>query len=215
MTEVIGTSVALWRFAQFPKISDQAGQRPTGGPRLERAMKLITPTLPLAGALAMFALAGCTQESTPGGPGVSNTPARSTTTASSTVKADGNGTTREEVATTRETKKPIVADKANTFTLEVPRMSTTLDSGKKREVEISISRGTEFNQSVKLEFKAPSGVTVTPAMATIPAGQNKVTVTIEASKEAAAGKSQLEVMAVPETGKSVSLEMPVEVKHAS
>jgi len=55
----------------------------------------------------------------------------------------------------------------------------------------------------------------TPTMATIPAGQDKVTVSLEAAKDAPAGKSQVEVMAVPETGKSVSLEMPVEVKHAS
>ncbi|HET6324311.1 MAG TPA: hypothetical protein VFG04_06395 [Planctomycetaceae bacterium] len=178
-------------------------------------MKMITPTLPLAGALAMFAaMAGCTQESTPGGPGVSNRPAQTTTT-SSTVKSDSNGTSREEVATTREVKKPIVADKADTFTLHAPKMETTLNTGKKRDVDISISRGSQFKQSVKLEFKAPAGVTVTPPTATIPAGENKVTVTLEATSSASAGKAQVEVMAVPETGKSVSLEMPVEVKHAT
>jgi uncharacterized membrane protein len=171
--------------------------------------------MPFAGAVAMFAaLAGCTQESTPGGPGVSNTPKAVNKTTEST-KTDNNGTTRQEIATTRETKKPVVTDKAETFTLHAPRMATTLDTGKKKEVEISISRGKEFTQSVKLEFKPPAGVMVTPAMATIPAGQDKVTVTVEATKEAAAGKTQVEVMAIPETGKSVSLEIPVEVKHAS
>ncbi len=173
-------------------------------------MRLIPPTLPLAGALAMFAaLAGCTQESNPGGPGVTNAP-KTTTSANSTVKSDG--TTRETVT---EHSKPNVVDKSNTFTLHAPRMETTLDTGKKRDVDISISRGSDFKQSVKIEFKAPSGVTVTPAMATIPAGQDKVTVSLEATKEAPAGKTQVQVMAVPETGKSVSLDMPVEVKHAS
>jgi uncharacterized membrane protein len=173
--------------------------------------------MPYAGALAMFvALAGCTQESNPGGPGVSNAPARTTSTStSSTVKTDQNGTTREEVATTRETHKPIVEDKANTFTLHAPRMSTTLDAGKKREMDISISRGKEFTQSVKLEFKTPDGVTVTPAMATIPSGQDKVTITVEATKDAPAGKTQVQVMAIPETGKSVSLEIPMELKRAT
>jgi uncharacterized membrane protein len=164
--------------------------------------------MPFASAIVMFAaLAGCNQESNPGGPGVSSAPR---TTTSSTAKTDGNTATREE--TTTDTTG---VDKANTFTLEVPRMSTTLDSGKKRDVDISISRGKEFKQSVTLEFKAPSGVTVTPTMATIPAGQDKVTVTLEASKDATAGKNQVHVMAVPETGKSVSLEMPVEVKHTT
>jgi hypothetical protein len=172
------------------------------------------PTLPLAGALAMFAaLAGCTQESTPGGPGVTNAPkAATTTTASNTTRADGTTKQREEVVTT---EKPVVSDKADTFTLHAPRMSTTLDTGKKKDIDVSISRGNDFKQSVKLEFKAPAGVTVTPAMATIPAGQDKVTVTLEAAGTAAAGKSQVEVTAIPETGKSVSLEIPVEVKHAS
>jgi uncharacterized membrane protein len=171
--------------------------------------------MPFAGALAMFAaLAGCTQESTPGGPGASSTPKTATKTTEST-KSDSNGTTRQEVATTRETQKPVVNDKAETFTLHAPRMSTTLDSGKKKEIDISISRGKEFTQSVKLEFKPPAGVMVTPAMATIPSGQDKVTVTVEATKDAATGKTQVQVMAVPETGKSVELEIPVEVKHAS
>jgi uncharacterized membrane protein len=171
-------------------------------------MKLITSSLPLAGACAMLAaVAGCSQESTPGGPGASSTPR---TTVSSAAKTDGNRTIHEETVT--ETK---MVNKGDTFTLEVPKMSTTLDTGKKRDVDISISRGKEFKQSVKLEFKAPAGVTVTPTMATIPAGQDKVTVTLEASKDAMAGKSQVEVMAVPETGKAVSLEMPVEVKQTT
>jgi uncharacterized membrane protein len=170
--------------------------------------------MPLAGALAMFAaLAGCTQESTPGGPGVSNTP-KSATKTTETTKTDSNGT-RQEVATTHETQKPVVTDKAETFTLHAPRMATTLDTGKKKEIELSITRGKEFKQSVKLEFKPPAGVMVTPAMATIPSGQDKITVSVEATKDAAAGKTQVKVMAIPESGKSVSLEIPVEVKHAS
>ncbi|HEV8069506.1 MAG TPA: hypothetical protein VGP76_17330 [Planctomycetaceae bacterium] len=180
-------------------------------------MKLISPTLPLAGAVAMFAaLAGCTQESNPGGPGVSGTPrATSSTTTSSTAKTNGTSTTREEVAQSREVQKPVVTDKANTFTLHAPKMETTLDAGKKKDIDISISRGREFKQSVKLEFKAPAGVTVTPAMATIPAGQDKVTVTLEATNGAPVGKAQVQVMAIPESGQSVSLDVPVEVKHAT
>jgi uncharacterized membrane protein len=175
-------------------------------------MKLIR-TLPLAGALTTLALlAGCTQESNPGGPGVSGAP-KTTSTTSETVKTNGNGTTRQEVAQTREVQKPVVTDKANTFTLHAPRMETTLNAGKKKEIDISISRGSEFKQSVKLEFKAPPGVTVTPAMATIPAGQDKLTVTVEATKGAPAGKTQVQVMAIPESGKSVSLDIPVDVEH--
>jgi len=164
----------------------------------------------------MFAaLAGCTQESNPGGPGVSSGPRATSTTTSSTARTNENGTTREEVVQNREVQKPVVTDKANTFTLHAPKMETTLDSGKKKDIDVSISRGREFKQSVKLEFKAPAGVTVTPAMATIPAGQDKITVTLEATKGAPAGKSRVEVRAIPETGESVSLEIPVEIKQAT
>jgi uncharacterized membrane protein len=172
-------------------------------------------TLPLAGALAMFAaMAGCSQESNPGGPGVTNAP-RSTTTTTTPSAAPNVTRPGDEVATTRETHKPVVTDKADTFTVKAPNMTTTLDTGKKKDIDISISRGSDFKQSIKLEFKPPAGVTVTPAMATIPAGQDKVTVTLEASNGALAGKTQVEVTAVPETGKSSSLQIPVEVKHAS
>jgi uncharacterized membrane protein len=171
-------------------------------------MKRIHPTLALAGSFAMFAaLAGCTQESNPGGPGAASKPQTTTTTSK-----DTSGTTRQEVVTTQ---KPVVTDKASTFTLHAPKMETTLDAGKKRDIDISISRGSDFKQSVKLEFKTPAGVTVTPAMATIPAGQDKVTVTLEATSGAPVGKNQVQVMAVPETGQSVSLDIPVEIKHAS
>ncbi len=174
-------------------------------------MRLISSTLPLAGAVAMFAAVGCTQESQPGGPGAASAPR---TTTSSTVKSDNHGSTQSTTERERVTETT-VTDKANTFTLNTPKMETTLDSGKKKTVDISISRGSDFKQSVKIEFKPPAGVTVTPAMATIPAGQDKVSVTLEATNTAPAGKTQVQVMAVPETGKSVSLDMPVEVKHAS
>ncbi len=85
--------------------------------------------------------------------------------------------------------------------------------GKKENVTISISRGSAFKESVKLQFHAPKGVTVTPAEPVIQAGQNKVTVTIQAASDAPEGKNNIEVKAVPESGKSVSLEMPVQVKQ--
>jgi uncharacterized membrane protein len=173
-------------------------------------MKLMPSTLPLAGALAMFAaVAGCTQESNPGGPGVTKAPQPTT---QPPAKTDGTAKQEQQVVTTQ---KPVVTDKANTFRLHTPLMETTLDSGKKRDIDISISRGTDFKQSVKLEFKPPTGVTVTPAMATIPAGQDKITVTLEATKAAPPGKGHVQVTAIPETGQSVSLEIPVEVKAAS
>jgi uncharacterized membrane protein len=159
-------------------------------------------------AAALFgmavAMAGCTQESAPGGPGVS-TQSKSVSTQSATPSS--------ATATTTTAQKPVVTDKNNTFTLEVPKMTTSVDRGKKEDVTISISRGSEFKESVKLQFHAPKGVTVTPAEPVIQAGQDKVTITIQAAGDAPAGKANIDVTAVPQTGKSVSLQMPLQVKQ--
>ena len=115
---------------------------------------------------------------------------------------------------TTTANKPVITDKNNTFTLKVPEMTTTVRPGKNEEVTISISRGSAFKESVKLQFRAPKGVTITPAEPMIPAGQDKVNVNIQSTKDAPAGKTNVEVMAVPESGRSVSLQMPIEVKHS-
>jgi uncharacterized membrane protein len=151
------------------------------------------------------AVAGCSQESSPGGPGVSTQQKTTSSTSASPSQATSTTTTAE---------KPVVSDKHNTFTLEVPRMTTTLHRGKKEDVTLSISRGNTFKQSVKLQFHAPKGVTIMPAEPMIQAGQNKVTVSFQADKDAPAGKTNIEVRAVPESGDSTSLEMPVQIKES-
>lgn len=167
----------------------------------------------LASAFAFMgmvaALAGCSQQSTPGGPGASNR--TQTTTSSTTTSSTTTPSSSRSVTTTAN--KPVITNEKNTFTLKVPEMTTSVNQGKKEDVTISISRGSEFKESVKLQFRAPKGVTVTPAEAVIPAGQNKVTVSIHAMKDAPVEKANVEVTAVPESGRSVSLQMPVQVKH--
>lgn len=153
----------------------------------------------------VFTVAGCSQESSPGGPGASNQ-AKTTSTESVTPS--------NSTSTTTTAHKPVVTDKNNTFTLEVPKMTTSVNRGKKEDVTISISRGSAFKESVKLQFHTPIGVTVTPAEPVIQAGQSKVTVTIQAASDAPEGKNNIDVTAVPESGRSVSLEMPVQVKKA-
>jgi len=151
-------------------------------------------------------VAGCSQESSPGGPGAA-TQSHSSTSTSTSPSGSAASTT------TTTANKPMVTDKNNTFTLEVPKMTTSVNRGKKEDVTISISRGSEFKESVKLQIHAPKGVTVTPAEPVIQAGQDKVTITIQADGDTPAGKANIDVTAVPQTGKSVSLQMPLEVKH--
>jgi uncharacterized membrane protein len=103
------------------------------------------------------------------------------------------------------------ADKTETFTLSVPSTKTDVKQGEQDEVTISIDRGSNFNESVKLEFKAPEGVVVKPPMAEIPPTENNAKVTIEATPEAPVGDQSVEVTAIPETGKSVSARIPIQI----
>ncbi len=146
-------------------------------------------------AMAAAVLAGCTQESSPGGPGVSRTPANPSNPSAA--------------------MKTTVSNKNDTFTLLVPKMNTDVNQGHKEDVTIAINRGKEFTQNVKLEFMAPKGISVTPAAPLIPAGKEKITVSIEAAKDAPKGKTQIQVKAVPESGTAVTMQMPVEIRAAS
>lgn len=153
----------------------------------------------LVGSLVMV---GCNNESPKGGPGVSGTHKATTTTTTS----DGSKTT----TTTTEHK----TDKRDTFSVKVPD-GQNVTQGKNQEVTISLSRGSDFNQSVKLEIKAPKGLKVEPNNPTIKAGENSVKVLIQAEDGAAVGRQLITVVATPESGAPTSVEMPVDVKQKS
>jgi hypothetical protein len=54
---------------------------------------------------------------------------------------------------------------------------------------------------------------VTPQEPMIPSGKDKTTVKVEAAKDAPTGKANIDVIAVPQSGKTVSLQMAVRVQH--
>jgi hypothetical protein len=158
-------------------------------------MKLVA----MAASVAMLAfVSGCTEQSSPGGPGVQRQPV---------VQPESRSTT----TTANKPVEDVVVNKHQTFRLNLPK-SETFDRGKKEDITISISRGKDFDQSVKLQFKVPSGVTVTPAEPVIEAGQDKVKVTVEASNDATRQKTTMNVSAIPQTGEMVTMPMDVEIK---
>jgi hypothetical protein len=144
--------------------------------------------------LALAGLVGCSTESKPGGPGATGT--------------TGTATTRQDTSRTDTTRTD---DTANTFTVKVPAGATNVEIGQREEVTISIDRGRTFNQNVKLSFKPVEGLKVTPADATIKAGENETKVFVEAAEGAALGNKTIEVTATPDTGKATSVTMTVEV----
>jgi len=150
--------------------------------------------------VTVLGLTGCTKESKPGGPGATGKTPDITPVERSYKAPD-----------TSRTEQDTLVSKENTFTLLVPGTEKDLDRGERKEVKISIDRGDAFNQAVRLQFKAPEGLTVTPAEAVIKSGEKETNVTIEAVPDAPTGEVTIEVTGIPETGKSVSMQMQIEV----
>jgi len=145
---------------------------------------------------ALLVLAGCSRESPRGGPG-----AKSGTT--TTTTNDGQTQTRTDTETT---------NRAETFTVKVPTGATNVTQGKSTEMHISLDRGRDFRQAVKVKIDAPKGVKVNPSETTIAGSDSKLTVNVEATDEASVGRHTLTVTGTPETGKAASVNMDIDVK---
>lgn len=86
----------------------------------------------------------------------------------------------------------------NAFKLDMPNLSTHVKQGERRNVQIGIKRGKNFDQDVKLELSSiPQGVTIKPMNPTIKAGEKEVNVEVDASKDAALGDHDVQVKASP------------------
>jgi uncharacterized membrane protein len=143
-------------------------------------------------ALILAAL-GCEAKSPPGGPGATS---RGADTSHSSI--------------------PMVGQPDNTFKLDVPALATSLKQGETKTITLSISRGKNFDQDVKLEFSdAPQGVKVTPTENSIKHGDKEVQVKLEAAKDAALGEHTITVTGLPaKEGAKTSVTFKIDVKKA-
>ena len=99
-----------------------------------------------------------------------------------------------------------------TFKLLVPSTTTTVKQGEAQTVKVSVERGAGFKQGVRLDMKAPTGLTVEPDGTTVKAGdKGEVQLTIRAAKDAALGEQKIVVKGTPEKGEAVELELKVAV----
>jgi uncharacterized membrane protein len=152
--------------------------------RVLRALALILPAC---------CFLGC-NETHPGGPNATK-PREEKTVGEKTRDATGIGTSE------------------NTFKISLPTFETGIKQGEKKTVKISISRGKNFDQDVKLDFgKLPTGVSASPVMPTIKHGENDTEVNFEAAKDAAVGDHTVTVTAKPTEGASTTGEMKIGVK---
>lgn len=152
-------------------------------------MKNFTTLVPAALLCGLIVVAGCSNESKPGGPGATTKP-----------------------TTSGETK--VVAENSDqTFTIKAPGTETNLDQGKDEEVTLTIDRGKDFKQAVKVAFEAPQGITITPPTGEFGADTTEMKVRVAAAATAPVGKADVKVTGTPETGKPVVTNFMVDVKE--
>ena len=104
------------------------------------------------------------------------------------------------------------ADKGMTFKINPPS-SVTMKQGEEKEVKITINRGKNFKEDVKLTFDAPKGLSVKPDSITIKAGDTEADVKVHADKDAPLGKKNIVTCkATPTKGEATSADIDVKVE---
>ena len=100
----------------------------------------------------------------------------------------------------------------DSFTLSLPRMSTSLKQGGTQTVSIGITRDKSFDQDVALKFgDMPTGVTLKPQAPVIKQGDAEAQVTLTAASDAALGNFAIKVTGHPAKGADASNEFKLAV----
>jgi len=98
------------------------------------------------------------------------------------------------------------------FTVKVPLTSTTVKQGEVVTLKVSVDRGSEFKQAVKLKVKAPKGLKVDPDSTTInPGDKGEVQLAITADKDAPLGDQKIMIEGMPDKGDTAETEFTVTV----
>ena len=100
----------------------------------------------------------------------------------------------------------------DTFKVSVPAIGTDVKQGETQLARVSVDRSEGFKQSVKLELKAPTGLSVDPESTTVNTGdKGDVQLKITAAKDAPLGASKILVKGTPDKGEAVEIEFKVNV----
>ncbi len=130
------------------------------------------------------ALVGC-DSGTPGGPGATNPPNR----------------------------PPVVGQADETFTLDVPNLTTNVKQGESKSITIGIKRGKNTDADVQLKFTdLPKGLTIEPASPMIKHGETEAQLTIKAANDAALGTFNVQVIGHPTVGADAQNTIKVDVE---
>lgn len=99
-----------------------------------------------------------------------------------------------------------------TFTLNMPMMSTNLNQGETAAVSIGIKRGRNMDGDVTLKFEGlPEGVTIEPANPTIKREDTEAKLTLRAADDASLGDFTVKVMGHPTKGPDASNDLKITI----
>ena len=99
-----------------------------------------------------------------------------------------------------------------TFKVVVPLMGTDVKQGEVQTLRVSVDRSAGFKQAVRLEVKAPKGLTVEPDSIQIkPGDKGDVQLAVAAAKDAPLGEQKIMVKGTPEHGEATEIEFKVTV----
>jgi uncharacterized membrane protein len=102
---------------------------------------------------------------------------------------------------------------SDTFRLSVSALSTNINQGETQIVRVTVERGEGFQQSVKLETKAPTGLQVEIKNALVkPGDKGDVQVLVTAAKDAPLGEQKILVKGTPDKGDPAEIEFRVVVR---
>lgn len=102
----------------------------------------------------------------------------------------------------------------DSFKVKAPALPTVLKQGDRETVTVTLDRGPDFKQNVKMEAQSSKGLKVSLANTTI---NNKdkadVAVTVEADSAAPIGDHVVKIIATPDTGVATSVDFKVKVQE--
>lgn len=103
----------------------------------------------------------------------------------------------------------------DTFTIKGPLMAPTIKQGETQKIELSLGRGKDFKEPVKLAADAPKGLTAKFDKDSIAAGDpEKTNLSVEVAKDAPVGDHVIKVTGTPGAGSATSLDVKVKVDAA-
>lgn len=144
--------------------------------------------------VSSIVIAGC-NASSPGGPGIAATP-NSTGVANTTIS----------------TSKPMLGEVEKSFRLSGPAVSTHIEQGATASAKVTIARGKNFQDDVRLKFAAlPAGVTVETTNPLISHSDSDTTVGFRATSEALPGTYTLTVIGEPTSGPDAKSDFQITV----